>query len=64
MLGSLLKTAIMSYLEANRRINPSQHSFMSGRSCCTNLMEFMEVVTQCVDAGDPVVVIYLDITSL
>ena len=60
MLESLLKSAIVTHLEANNLINPSQHGFMAGRSCCTNLIEFMEEVTRGVDEGAPVDVIYLD----
>jgi len=61
MLESLLKNAIVTHLEANNLINPSQHGFMAGRSCCTNLIEFMEEVTRGVDEGAPVDVIYLDL---
>jgi len=46
MLETLLKTAIVAHLETNGLISPSQHGFMSGRSCCTNLIEFMEAVTR------------------
>jgi ribonuclease P/MRP protein subunit RPP40 len=38
----------------------SQHGFRMGRSCLTNLLDFMEVVTQHLDEGQPVDVVYLD----
>ena len=38
----------------------SQHGFRKGRSCLTNLLEFLDRVTGCVDAGDSVDVIFLD----
>ena len=60
MLETLIKGAIVAHLETNGLISPSQHGFMSGRSCCTNLIEFMEAVTRGVDEGAPVDVIYLD----
>jgi hypothetical protein len=60
LLEGLMKTAIMRHLEVNNLVNPSQHGFMAGRSCCTNLLEFMEEVTRAVDEGVPVDVIYLD----
>ena len=63
MLESLQKSAIVSHLEANQLINHSQHGFMAGRSCCTNLLEFMEAVTRSLGDGDPVDVIYLDFAN-
>jgi len=60
LLEGLLKSAIMKHLLENNLVNPSQHGFMAGRSCCTNLLEFMEEVTRLVDEGVPVDVIYLD----
>ena len=60
LLEGLLKTAITKHLLENNLVNPSQHGFMAGRSCCTNLLEFMEEVTRAVDEGALVDVIYLD----
>ena len=60
ILEGLLKTTIMKHLEVNNLVNSSQHGFMAGRSCCTNLLEFLEEVTRAVDEGVPVDVIYLD----
>ena len=60
LLEGLLKTKIMNHLLQNNLVNASQHGFMPGRSCCTNLLEFMEEVTRLVDEGTPVDVIYLD----
>src|SRR5215469_16679454 len=38
----------------------SQHGFTSGRSCLTNLLDFMEEVTEKLDEGIPVDIVYLD----
>ena len=40
-------------------IKISQHGFLKGRSSLTNLLEFLEVVSNYID-GHPVDVIYLD----
>jgi len=60
LLETLVKNGIMAHLQAHNLINPSQHGFMAGRSCCTNLVEFMEEVTRSVDEGAAVDIIYLD----
>ncbi|CAM5136677.1 unnamed protein product [Natator depressus] len=38
----------------------SQHGFCKGKSCLTNLLEFLEGVNKHVDQGDPVDIVYLD----
>ncbi len=60
LLESLIKDKLMQHLEDNNSIFPSQHGFMPGRSCTTNLLEFFEYVTAAVDEGDPVDIIFLD----
>jgi hypothetical protein len=50
----------MLHLKRNNIINNSQHGFRKGRSCTTNLLEFMETVTKAADEGKAVDVIYLD----
>ena len=41
-------------------IRPSQHRFMKGKSCLTNLISFYDWVTRLVDEGKAVDVVYLD----
>jgi len=50
----------MDQLNVNLGIRPSQHGFMNGRSCLTNLISFYDKVTQLVDEGKAVNVVYLD----
>ena len=47
-------------MERNNLFNKSQHGFVVGRSCTTQLLEFMEEATQALDRGEDVDVIYLD----
>ncbi|PKU40665.1 rna-directed dna polymerase from mobile element jockey- hypothetical protein [Limosa lapponica baueri] len=44
-------------------IRPSQHRFMRGRSCLTNLISFYDKVTCLVDEGKAVDVVYLDFSK-
>jgi len=44
----------------NQGIRPTQHQFMKGRSCLTNLISFYDQVTHLVDEGKAVGVVYLD----
>ena len=41
-------------------INQTQHGFLKGRSCLTNLLDFMEHISKWADDGSSVDVIYLD----
>ena len=48
---SILKDNIMTHLQENRLIKDSQHGFMPGRSCSTNLVVFQDKLTKIVDQG-------------
>ena len=58
-----LKREIENHLKKNKLIINSQHGFMSGKSCTTNLLHFLEVLTKAVDNGDSVDVVYLDFSK-
>jgi hypothetical protein len=63
LLESIIEEEITKHLTENSLINESQHGFMKGRSCATNLIEFMEVVTKAVDRGEAVDIFYLDFSK-
>ncbi|KAK4828165.1 LOW QUALITY PROTEIN: hypothetical protein QYF61_024414 [Mycteria americana] len=54
-----LLSAITRLVEDKQAIRPSQHGFMKGRSCLTNLISFYDKVTRLVDEGKAVDVVYL-----
>ena len=54
---------ITQHVRDNRGIRPSQHGFMKGRSCLTNLISFYDLVTCLVDEGKAVVLVYLDFSK-
>ena len=57
---SMLRDSIVGHLKENKLIYDSQHGFMKNRSSLTNLLQFLETVTDYIDKGYPVDVIYLD----
>ena len=60
MLESVIKEEITRHLEGNGLIEQTQHGFIKGKSCLTNLLEFYEDVSRAVDRGEPVDVVFLD----
>ena len=44
-MEQIISGAIMDQLKVNQGIRPSQHGFMNGRSCLTNLISFYDKVT-------------------
>ena len=53
MMESIIKDKVMDHLISNQLIKDTQHGFMS------NLLEFLEFVTEEFDSGHPLDVIYL-----
>ena len=60
VLETIIREHMMDFLIKHKLLNPSQHGFLKARSCLTNLLCFLEVITKWVDEGSPVDVIYLD----
>jgi len=50
-MESIIKDAVLSYVESNKLITEHQHAFVSGRSCLTNLLEVLEAWTRILDLG-------------
>ena len=60
VIESIIRDAIVQHLEHNNLIYNSQHGFRSGRSCLSNLLTFLDKLTECWDRGENVDVIYTD----
>jgi hypothetical protein len=60
ILETIIKKHLMKHLSENDLIKNSQHGFIPGRSCSTNLVTFLDKVTKAMDDGIPVDVFYLD----
>ena len=59
----VLRNHIVSHMEENNLINPGQHGFRTGRSCLSQLLAHFETITQILEEGDNVDVIYLDFSK-
>src|SRR6218665_302265 len=60
VLESMVKRVIVEHLEDNKLIKISQHGFMKGRSCLTNLLDFFEEVYDELDTNNQVDLVCLD----
>ena len=59
----IIRGAILKHLQEHSLINSSQHGFLPHRSILTNLLEFREVITQLIDEGHSVDLLYLDFSK-
>ena len=60
VMESVLRDAIVEHLAKHHLIRNTQHGFTRGRSCLTNLLEYLEVLTKLMDTGRAVDIVYLD----
>ncbi|GAB0204815.1 mitochondrial enolase superfamily member 1 [Grus japonensis] len=60
VLEQIILSAITWHVQDKPVIWPSQHGFMKGKSCLTNLISFCEKVICLIDEGKAVDVVYLD----
>ena len=60
ILESIIKDDMMEYLTKNKLLKESQHGFLKGKSCTTNLTVFMDKITKVLDEGKCADVFYLD----
>ena len=61
-MEQIVLSAITRHVQDKQVIRPSQHGFMKGKSCLTNLI-FYDKVTRLVDEGKAVDVVYLDFSK-
>jgi hypothetical protein len=60
LMEGIIKDHVVNHLERHGLIRATQHGFMRGKSCVTNLLTFFEKITSQLDGGEAVDVIYLD----
>ena len=60
LLERIIRDQLVEHMMVNNLFAKSQHGFISGKSCVTQLLEFLEEVSEALDEGDDVDVIYLE----
>ena len=63
VLESIMRDQMTQYFEVNKLIAESQHGFRRGRSYATNLLVFIEFITECIDKQENVDVVFLDFSK-
>ena len=63
ILEKCIKNEMMQHVSKYEIIKDSQHGFLPGKSCLTNLIEFLHYCHENVDKGKPVDIIYLDFSK-
>jgi len=59
-MESIIKEQVVEYLNNKDWLSISQHGFVKGRSCLTNLLEAFEAWTRLLDEGHGIDIILLD----
>jgi Reverse transcriptase (RNA-dependent DNA polymerase) len=60
LLKSVIRDNIVHHMEQNGLIEGSQHGFVKTRSCTTNLIEFLDNLTEIMEEGGSADAIFLD----
>ena len=60
ILERIMRNEIVNHMTENYLFTTCQHGFIAGKSCTTQLLEYMEDITQALDNGNGVDIIYLD----
>ena len=59
----IIRDALVEHMNNNKLFSEEQHGFIKGKSCVTQLLEFMEDITKAIDQGDEFDIIYLDFSK-
>jgi Reverse transcriptase (RNA-dependent DNA polymerase) len=57
---SIIRDEMVNYLEAANLISDTQHGFRKGRSCLINMLTILDTITNNIDLGIDVDVVFLD----
>ena len=60
IMEKLVKNVMVRHLVNNNLICTHQHGFMRAKSCLTNLLECLDIITEVINRGFYVILIFLD----
>ena len=60
LMERLIRGQIVEHMTENNFFSPEQHGFISGKSCTTQLFEFLEDLTEALYNGKYIDLVYLD----
>ena len=63
ILEKIIRIKLINFLDKYKLINKTQHGFTNKRSCLTNLLEYVDYITNIIDNGDSADTIYLDLSK-
>ena len=63
LLEQIIRDEIVNHMTDKNRFAKSQHCFLAGKSCVTQLLEFLEDVPTALDIGEDGDVIFLDLSK-
>ena len=52
LMEKLIRDENVNHIESNNLFTEEQHGFISGKSCTTQLLEFMKEITEAIDSED------------
>ena len=59
-METIIRDEIVKHMDSNNLFADEQYGFVSGRSCTTQLLEFMEEITEAIDRDVDVDIKYFD----
>ena len=59
-MEKLIRDKLVYHTTSNNLFSDTQHGFISGRSCITQFLEYIEDLTEAIDNGEDADAIYLD----
>ena len=63
LMERIIRDQIVEHMSRNDLFSPFQYGFVSGKSCVTHLLEFLDDITGSLDQGDDIDIIYLDFSK-
>jgi hypothetical protein len=59
-MKSIIRDIMANHLTENNFISPSQHGFVAGKACSSNLLESLDIITEALNRGFEAVMVLLE----